>query len=239
MHQIRQLIVQNRLREALLALADAAPTHLQNDATLLQNRYHQYEQGKMRGTLYPSEAEVERNRIVSSALDLCNLVEAEKPAQRPAARSANNPAPKPGGKKIFFSYSKADRSVLEELLRHIKPLVREGKLQPWNDHDILPGDDWDDEVREKLETADIFLFLISANSISTDYILDVEMPIAMGRHDRGEARVIPIFIKPCEWDSLPLSKLNGLPSKGKPVTAYADRDEAWVEVVKGIKRVLD
>ena len=235
MHQIRQLIVQNRLREALLALADAAPAHLQTEATLLQNRYNQYEQGKMRGTLYASEAEVARNRIVSSALDLCNMVEAEKPASKPDS----GPATVKGPKRVFFSYSKFDRPLLEEFLRHLSGLRRMGKLESWQDHDILPGEEWDQAIREKLQSADIILLLISANFLSTDYIWDVEINKAMERHERGEARVIPIILKSCDWEELPFGKLNGLPSKGKPVTAYADRDEAWVEVVKGIKRVLD
>ncbi len=232
MRQIRELIAQNRLRDALKALAEAAPPHLQNDVVLLQSRLNKYERDKNSGILYPSEAGVEWNRIVNAALDLCNLVENTQ-APNPVP-----PPPKTGPKKVFFSYSKHDRAILEELLRHLSPLVRQGKLQSWNDHDILPGDDWDDEVREKLETADIYLFLVSANSISTDYILDVEIPVAMARHEKGEARVIPIILKPCDWEGLPFGKLNGLPAKGKPVNAYGDRDEAWVAVVNGIKRVL-
>lgn len=240
MRQIRELIVQNRLRDALKALAAAAPSHLQNDVTLLQSRFNKHERDKNSGILYPSEAGVEWNRIVNAALDLCTLMENNGPSVGPTTQKSS-PQPPTGNqpKTVFFSYSKHDRPYLEELLRHLSPLVRQGKLQPWNDHDILPGDEWDDEVREKLNAADIYLFLVSAYSISTDYILDVEIPVAMARHESRKARVIPIVLKSCDWEGLPFGKLNGLPSKGKPVSAYTDRDEAWVAVVNGIKRVVE
>ena len=142
-------------------------------------------------------------------------------------------------RKIFFSYSKHDKEYLDQLLRHLAGLKRQGKLLPWADHDILPGEEWDDKIKEELATADIILLLISADFLATDYIWNVEITAAMERHERGEARVIPVVVRACEWGNLPFSKLNGLPVKGKPVTSFSDRDAAWLTVVKGIEKVID
>ena len=146
---------------------------------------------------------------------------------------------KPAGKKIFISYSKEDFSYLKELNAHLSPLKRNGKITAWYDREIDPGDEWDEHIMTELQTADIILFLVSADFINTEYIWEKEITLAMERHEKKEARVIPVIIRSCQWDKMPFSKLNGLPTKGKPVKSYDDRDEAWLEVVKGIERVLE
>lgn len=142
------------------------------------------------------------------------------------------------GKKIFFSYSKNDRPFLDELLRQLSGLRRQGKIQPWNDLDILPGEEWDAKIKHELQTADIIILFLSPDFLNTDYIWDVEITAAMARHEQGTAVVIPVAVRPCDWSGLPFSKLNALPSKAKPVTSYTNRDEAWLEVVQGVKRVV-
>lgn len=146
--------------------------------------------------------------------------------------------PAASGKKIFFSYSKHDRPYLDELLRQLAGLRRQGKIQPWNDLDILPGEEWDAKIKHELHTADIIILFLSPDFLNTDYIWDVEITAAMARHEQGTAVVIPVAVRPCEWSGLPFSKLNALPSKAKPVTSYSNRDEAWLEVVQGVKRVV-
>ncbi len=141
-------------------------------------------------------------------------------------------------KKIFFSYSRHDRAYLDEFLTHLSPLRRSKKIAPWNDHDVLPGEEWDDKIKQELANADIILLLISANFLATDYIWDIEIKNAMARHDRGEAVVVPIFLRPCDWEGMAFSKLNGLPAKGIPVSSYEDRDEAWVKIVQRLKEII-
>ncbi len=61
----------------------------------------------------------------------------------------------------------------------------------------------------------------------------------MERHEKGEARVIPIILRPCLWHDAPFGKLNALPKDGKPVTSWPNRDEAFLDVAKGIRRVVE
>lgn len=145
---------------------------------------------------------------------------------------------KPQPKKIFFSYSKHDRKHLDELTQHLSALRRLGKLEHWDDTQLVPGEEWDEAIKKELNEADIILLLVSAAFNSTDYIWNVEISKAMERHERKEATVIPIIIRDCDWEGLPFSKLSGLPAKGKPVSSYANPDEAWLEVIEGIKRAL-
>ena len=144
----------------------------------------------------------------------------------------------PAKKKLFFSYSKSDRTYLEQFQRHLTVLQKHEKIEVWDDHQVLPGEEWDEEIKQELAAADIILLLVSVDFLSTDYIWREEITKAMERHEQGEARVIPIILRPCDWSDMPFRKLNGLPTKGKPVSTYTDPDEAWLEVVKGIKKVI-
>ena len=243
MPNIPDLIRASQLKEALEALAASAAAEHQDDVILLQARYAVLVQRERRNTITQAEADVERAKINEGALELCAGVAESPVPEMGASAGLSHPTStgetKPRGKKIFISYSQNDKALLQEFLAHLSPLKRNGKISSWHDREILPGDEWDGTIKEELQTADIILLMISAAFLSTDYIWDVEIAVAMERHARGNARVIPIFLKPCKWEDAPFSKLNGLPSKGKPVSSHSDRDEAWLEVVNGIARVLD
>lgn len=141
-------------------------------------------------------------------------------------------------KKIFISYSQNDRHYLEELLKHLAGLRRQGKIEVWDDGKILPGKNWDDEIKRELADADIILLLLSADFLSTDYVWNVEITKAMDRHEHNKTLVVPIFVRPCNWNGFSFSRLNGLPYKGKSVSSYENRDEAWLEIVSGIEKLI-
>ena len=55
-------------------------------------------------------------------------------------------------------------------------------------------------------------------------------------HQSGEAQLVPIVIRAVDWSDTPLSKLQGLPKDALPIASWADRDEAWVNVIQGIRK---
>jgi hypothetical protein len=141
--------------------------------------------------------------------------------------------------KIFLSYSHRDEDIKNELDIHFAPLKRSGKAQTWSDRDIELSSEWDEDIKRELEEADIILLLISANFIASNYIWDNELKRAMERHEAKTARVIPIFAKKCEFQNMPFAKLQGLPKNAKPIATFADRDEAYTEIVAAIRRLID
>src|SRR5512133_614051 len=54
---------------------------------------------------------------------------------------------------VFISYSHADHEWLERLKRHLRPLVRRGRLDCWDDTHIQPGDDGRQEIQKALDKA--------------------------------------------------------------------------------------
>lgn len=150
------------------------------------------------------------------------------------ANRLTNPSPL----KVFISYSHRDEDLKEELEVHLASLKREGTIAPWQDRDIEAGEEWDDKIREALEAAQIILLLITPRFLASRYCFDEETKRAMERHEAGTARVIPVIMKPADWETSHFSKLQVLPKDGKPCTRWDDLDEALVNVVSGIRRVV-
>lgn len=149
-----------------------------------------------------------------------------------------NEVPEINSKKIFISYSKEDEDLRKELDKQLTSLKRQQKVETWHDRDLYAGDEWHPTIIEKLESADIILLLVSANFMATDYIMNEEVPRALERAANKKCVLIPILIKPCVWENLPFAKYLALPDKGKAVTQYSDRDEAWTLVAKGIDVIV-
>lgn len=141
--------------------------------------------------------------------------------------------------KVFFSYSHKDETLRDELATHLSMMKRQGVIEAWHDREISAGSEWANAIDDNLEVADIILLLVSANFLASDYCYDTEMIRAMERHQTREARVIPIILKPVDWNDAPFGKLQALPKNAKPITTWPDQDEAFLNVVQGIRRVVE
>jgi len=140
--------------------------------------------------------------------------------------------------EVFFSYSHKDEELRDELATHLVMMKRQGLIAAWHDRDIDAGDEWEAEILQHLNSARVILLLISNNFLASDFCYDKELLRAMERHESKEARVIPIIIKPCDWNGAPFGKLQALPKNAKPVTKWEDRDEAFVNVAQGIRKAV-
>lgn len=103
----------------------------------------------------------------------------------------------------------------------------------------MPGTEWKGQIDEHIETAHIILVLISATFLNSDYCYDVELKRAIARHDAGEAHVVPIILRPCDWLKTPFGKLQALPRDGKPVSDFSTQDHGFSEVARGIRRIVE
>ncbi len=150
--------------------------------------------------------------------------------------------PKPGKAiEVFYSYSHSDRGLRDRLETQLALLKREGLLSSWHGRKIGAGEEWAGQIDAHLNTAQIILLLISADFLASDYCYDIEMKRAMERHSKGEAQVIPVILRPCDWNNAPFGKLQALPTDGKAVTSrgWHNLDEAFFDVVKGIRKAIE
>ncbi len=140
---------------------------------------------------------------------------------------------------VFYSYAHEDEALRSELEKHLSGLRREGLITEWYDRQIVPGTDWVQSIDTHLMTASIILLLISSDFLASDYCYSIEMRQAMKRHYDGNARVIPIILRPADWQEAPFSRLQVLPTDAKPVTTWNNRDEAFLDIANGIRKAVE
>ncbi|HEY9648687.1 MAG TPA: TIR domain-containing protein [Chroococcidiopsis sp.] len=141
--------------------------------------------------------------------------------------------------ELFFSYSHRDEDLRDEMAKHLSILKRQGVISTWHDRSIDAGTEWAQEIDSHLNSAQVILLLISPDFIASDYCFDIEMGRAMERHEAGEACVIPVILRPVDWSGAPFSKLQAYPKNAKPVTTWANQDEAFLNVTQGIRNAVE
>lgn len=105
--------------------------------------------------------------------------------------------------------------------------------------EVLPGIIWQEEINQWLSESDFIIFLVSPDFIASDFIYDFEIKKSLERHLRKEVIITPIIIRPCDFESLMLSKFQFLPKNAKPVSIWKDRDMAWLHVVLHLKKITN
>src|SRR5436190_7773277 len=140
---------------------------------------------------------------------------------------------------VFISYSHRDRELRGELEKHLSNLRRQKVIASWYDGDISPGTEWESQISEHLNRDQIILLLISADFMDSDFCYSIEMTRAIARNDANEARVLPIILRPTDWKGAPFAKLKVLPTAGKAVTRWPSHDDAFEDVVQGIREAIE
>ncbi len=147
---------------------------------------------------------------------------------------------------VFLSFAHEDRTFRDDLDKHLTVLQRLGLIDDWHRQEIAPGDDWQKVMAERLNQADIILLFITPDYLTSNYCYDVQMPHAMKKHEAGEARVIPLYLRPIPlYDpslDLPFTKLQRLPKEGDQAISELkekNRDSALAEMVTDIKQAIE
>ena len=162
------------------------------------------------------------------------------------------PVPPPHAKKVFLSYSHHDISWLGKLRTQLSGLRRANEIESWDDREILPGDQWNETIRTNLENADVYILLLSANFIASDYIWNIELSTALGEFAKRRATLIPVLIDPIDLESIPfitvgeqgsyrISDFEIVPKENgrlKAVSLWSNHQEALTSVAESIRRVV-
>ena len=143
--------------------------------------------------------------------------------------------------KLFYSYCHADEEYREEMEKSLRLLKRNNLLEEWSDQKILPGRRIAPAIREKMEEAEIFVFLLSRNFIASDECMkEWEWAKAAYASDRFIFR-IPIILEDCAWLDLLDSDddVKALPKDGASISSFDSAATAWQQIYDGIKSVIE
>jgi internalin A len=150
--------------------------------------------------------------------------------------------------RVFFSYSHADARQRQKLAKHLSPLERIGLVQTWYDHEILPGARFDQVIADKLDEAEIVLFLVSPDFVASNYCMTIELPRAIKRRqaDRNSVNNLLVIVretngwKTLEIENVRLGGLSALPKDGKAIPNWKpNQDAGWADVARGVERVAE
>ena len=96
---------------------------------------------------------------------------------------------------------------------------------------ILAGTDRTSIIDKHFQDASVILLLVNCSFLHQITSISIEMQRALERHRAGEACIIPILLRPVDWQGTPFAAdLQWLPREAKPVTSWGNRDDAFFEV---------
>jgi hypothetical protein len=119
---------------------------------------------------------------------------------------------------IFVSYSHKDERQKDRLLSHLGILQRERLVDVWSDDRIHAGADWQQEITIAITQAKVAILLVSANFLTSEFILREEVPALLKRRQSEGLTVFPVIAKACAWQEVKwLSSMNVRPKNGRPI----------------------
>src|SRR5690606_29235346 len=94
-------------------------------------------------------------------------------------------------KAIFCSYSRDDKAIIDRVERAYKALGFDFLRDV---HTIKSGQDWNEELYEMIETADIFQLFWSSSAASSEWVeKEWRYALSLERDERN-------FIRPVYWE---------------------------------------
>ena len=152
---------------------------------------------------------------------------------------------------IFLSYAHLDEPEkprgeeiqwLTFVMKFLRPAVKSGEFRIWVDRQMQGGTKWDNEIEGHLLACNIFVLLVSANSMGSDYIIDKELEIARRRQTAGELHVYPLLIEPTPKAGLKrVQDFNLRPRDAKPLQSYslAERNQHMSDAADEIAEIAN
>ncbi len=143
---------------------------------------------------------------------------------------------------VFISYSHKDEEWKDRLVLHLGVLQRQNLLQFWDDTQIRGGADWYDEIASAIASARVAILLVSAHSLTSNFILNEEIRRLLDRRLTDGLLIIPVVLKPCAWEAVDwLSRMQLRPKNGRPLSSGTDYDidTALTELSKEVGAALN
>jgi hypothetical protein len=130
--------------------------------------------------------------------------------------------------KVFLSYSHEDEEWKDRITRSLRILERQGLAEVWDVSNVAAGTDWSEQVGSAVRNADLAILLVSPSFLSSDYVIDRELPALLDRSRKDGLIVLPILLKESLWTLVPdLARFQFLNDPQKPLANLnaIDREE--------------
>jgi len=99
--------------------------------------------------------------------------------------------------RVFLCHSSGDKLAVRQLYQRLKAC----NLDPWLDEEnLLPGQDWEEEIRKAVQEADVVIVCLSRGSISKTGFVQKEIKFALNvaeEKPEGVIFIIPLLLEEC------------------------------------------
>ena len=136
---------------------------------------------------------------------------------------------------VVCLYEKKDRTYCSELHEHLAALQQDGLIDFWYPGLTKVGENIQQSLHQRLTAAQVILLLLSPGLIAREA---EHVALALQRYEGGDARLIPIHTRPGDFGRR-LASLQFLPRKGPLAGLRKNRDEAWAEIVREVRQLLE
>ena len=143
--------------------------------------------------------------------------------------------------KVFISYSHKDIEWLERLQVHLKPLEREGKIERWDDTLIESGEKWKETIRNAITSAKVAVLLVSADFLSSDFIVTDELPSLLAAAAAEGTVILPLILSPSRFERIPnLAQFQSVNAPSQPLIGLpkTEQEAVLVQVANRIEQAL-
>lgn len=142
---------------------------------------------------------------------------------------------------VFISYSHKDEAWKDRLRPHLAVLERQGRISIWDDRQIDAGAQWHPAIIDVMKRCKVAICLISADYLASEFCTGKELPELMDRREHDNLVIIPVLLRPCDWQDYPwLEELQMLPRDGKSVANdYAAQwDKVFARVANRVRKAV-
>jgi len=134
---------------------------------------------------------------------------------------------------IFISYNRKDEKWVDLFENALKMGVTRKLCRTWTDRQIVPGDQWDRDIKAKIASATIALVLVTPELLESDYVLNEELPAIVDRHSRKALNLQWVPIKKVEdWKLGNFQHIQALWHKNRPLAEIEKADDQRQAVEK-------
>jgi hypothetical protein len=141
--------------------------------------------------------------------------------------------------QVFVSFSPSDQPFLEEIKKHFKPF--EEQIKFWDNSDILPGQNWKEEIRSAIDKTKVVILLLSADFLASDFIISNELTPLLRAAENDGAVILSVILRPCLYDVVDeLGEYQTMNPGNVPLLKMDDmqREELYVNLVRQTQRIL-
>lgn len=145
--------------------------------------------------------------------------------------------------QTFYCYVDADRKLLKELDKHLRPLHFINAIATWSALEIQAGMDLELELQSHVRYSDLFLLLISPDFLATNLCNTGQMTKALEKYKAGEADIIPILLHSSLWKLTPIGHLQASPRNERPIAEWKYRNHVInivaKEIIEAMKKLIE